>query len=88
MVMRFLLLTCLFAVNGCGETANDPIGLKPHGQAVRANLAAHIVNPIPPPRRVPLSDAERAVAGVERYRTGEVKDPTAQSTSPQTTTIE
>lgn len=86
MVRTFTIALVLpVALAACGEKFDEPISLKPHGAAVRANMAAQIINPMPPQRRSSPSDAARAVLALDRYREGEVLDPTAQSTAPDTT---
>jgi type IV pilus biogenesis protein CpaD/CtpE len=75
-VLPALLLVC-----GC-ERYEQPIAFAPHGAAVRANMAAQIVDPTPslaPP--VPM-DAERALLGLDRYRTDTVEELGNVSTSP------
>ena len=86
--LRFLLLTPVLGLIGCSDSFDEPISATPHGGAVRQNMAAQIIDPNPPARASRSSDAARAVLGVEAYRAGEVKDPTAQSTAPTTTDIE
>ncbi len=80
-VLTFLAPLLLAA---CAERYEQPISYTPHGNAIRTNMAAQIINPTPPAPRVPVSDAARAALAIERYRTDEVKDPTAQSTAPNT----
>lgn len=84
-VALVLPLVLPLALTACGEKFDEPIGLTPHGAAVRANMAAQIINPMPPQRRSSPSDGARAVLALDRYREGEVLDPTAQSTAPRTT---
>ncbi|MEM6661469.1 MAG: hypothetical protein AAF666_04735 [Pseudomonadota bacterium] len=79
----------VLALTGCNtDKYTKPIGLVPHGEAVRANLAAQIINPVPPAQRPILTDANRAVLAQDAYRTGEVKDPTESKTAPNTTDAE
>ncbi|MEM7210840.1 MAG: hypothetical protein AAF479_02940 [Pseudomonadota bacterium] len=40
---------------------------------MRANMAAHIINPNPPPRTPRIYDANRAVLATEQYRANEVE---------------
>lgn len=89
MVRSSSLLTLAFMFLGaCSERYSEPIKLTPHGDAVRQNMAAQIISPVPSAHPPGSSDAARAVLGVEAYRTGEVKDPTAQSTAPNTTNLQ
>ena len=84
-----IALGAVLTICACeGSSYTKQIELKPHGTAVRANMAAQIINPLPPTRSARTSDAARAVIGLDAYRTGEVKDPTSQSTAPATTIIE
>ncbi len=83
------LLRCLIIVPmlcaGC-EQLDDyrkPISMTPHGAAVRANMAAHIINPRPPAAKPPRSDAQRPALAIERYRTDQVKEPEPVATSPK-----
>ena len=89
MVNRLVLSIAVgLGLAACTESSKEQIKLTPHGAAVRANLAAQMINPIPPRSGGSPTSAERSAAALERYRTGEVKDPTEQSTSPETTSIE
>lgn len=89
MVKTFLGVVALLAVSACGvDRYEQPIKLTPHGSAVRVNMAAQIIDPNPPAQSAKTSDGARAALGVDAYRRGEVKDPTAQSTAPDTTAIE
>lgn len=61
---------------GCASSGfDDPIRLAPHGDAVRANMAAHIINPTPPARSSRVTDARRTTLATERYKSGEVTAP-------------
>ena len=52
------------------------------GEAYRQTFAAQIINPAPEyVDPVPLSSGAKAVAALERYRTGTVKQPASQSLS-------
>lgn len=73
MVKLRLLVLCT-AVVGCDSSEyNRPIELTRHGVAVRSNMAAHIINPIPGPRRDLVTDANRPVQATRNYRTNEVE---------------
>ncbi len=77
------------AMSGCDiDQYEKPIALTPHGTAVRANMAAQIIDPNPPAKTAIATDGAKVALGIEAYRAGEVKDPTAQSTAPDTTKIE
>ena len=60
---------------------SEPIALPPYGAAVRQNMQAQIVNPLPPPPGIPVADAARQVLATERYRTDTVEAPTAATTT-------
>ena len=65
----------LLVVSAC--TPND-IGL---GDAVKANYAAHIVNPEPVYTEAMVTDGNQSAAGQERYRKGTVKKPVGVKTT-------
>lgn len=75
-------MALITALSGCADsTYRQPISVPPLGAAVRANLAAQIVDP---PRRADgpaRMDAARAVLGIEHYRTGDGDTPHSVSTS-------
>lgn len=75
MVRCFVLFIVVLA-GGCTDPSfREPIRLAPHGSAVRANMAAHIINPNPPARTGASADARRTVLASDRYQKGEVKAP-------------
>lgn len=52
------------------------------GEAVKHNMAAHIIDPIPTdPRVEPQADGQRARLGIRRYRTDEVEPPATATVS-------
>lgn len=71
-MVRTLLLVGILAVAAC-ERYKEPIAFAPHGAAVRANMAAQIINPTPSTAPPGPMDAERALLALERYRTDEVE---------------
>ena len=75
------LAAALLLVAGC-ERYEEPIAFAPHGAAVRANMAAQIVDPTPSMAPPGAMDAERALLGLERYRTDELEDLGNVSTAP------
>lgn len=78
-----LLLTgALLLVAGCAEEHAQPIAFTPHGAAVRHNMAAQIVDPIPSVTPPGPMDADRALLALERYRAGETEALSDVSTSP------
>ena len=81
-MVRALPLVLLLVVAGCAERYKQPIAFAPHGDAVRANMAAQIVDPTPSMAPPGPMDAERALLGLERYRTDTVEALGDVSTSP------
>ena len=75
MVKWLMLPTCTVLIACAGPEFREPIKPLPHGAAVRANMAAHIINPVPPARTPAVTDAQRPVLALENYRTGEVETP-------------
>lgn len=70
--LRFLaLLACLCALTGCNDYLERREGISPvAGDAVRANIATHVIDPWPPSardRHIVLG-AERLVEIVERSK--------------------
>lgn len=81
MILRLIpSLILALLVSGCDGALDRPIGLAPHGQAVRTNIATHVINPTPPNRR-PVAGAQGLVLAIERLRNDEVKPPTNISTA-------
>ena len=76
-----LLPAAMFVLAGC-QRFEEPIAYAPHGAAVRHNMAAQIVDPTPSIAPPGPMDAERAVLGLERYRTDTVEALGAVSTAP------
>lgn len=65
-------LACL--VQACAS--DRPVGLPAFGDAVRANAAVQVVNPMAPMDRGPLvADGERTALQQERYVTDMVEEP-------------
>lgn len=89
MVARsFVLGAAALCLTACAEEYKQPIKLPPHGAAVRANLAAHIINPIPPGSTVSPTDAAKTGLAVDAYREGEVKDPKEAAGESTTSDVE
>jgi type IV pilus biogenesis protein CpaD/CtpE len=80
MVRAFPFVFLLVA--GCSEKYREPIAFAPHGAAVRANMAAQIVDPTPSVAPPGPMDAERALLGLERYRTDDLESLGDVSTAP------
>jgi type IV pilus biogenesis protein CpaD/CtpE len=81
-MVRALPLVSLLLVAGCAERYAEPIAFAPHGEAVRNNMAAQIVDPTPSIEPPGPMDAERALLGLERYRTDTVEALGDVSTAP------
>ena len=89
MVRYYVILATLFGTCACdAERYRRPISVAPHGEAFRANMTAQIIDPRPPKPHGLITDSERPILAVESYRTDQVKDPTAQATAPDTTSID
>ena len=71
----------LGAVAACARY-EEPIALPPYGAAVRANMAAMIIDPTPSTRAAGPMDAERALGALERYRTNSTEPLGNVSTAP------
>ena len=86
-MLRPLLLTGMaLAVGGCDPSDyQKPIAFKPHGFAVRANMAAQIIDPNPPANRPGIMTAHRPVLAVENYQKNEVPNPVPEGTDAKTT---
>ena len=89
MVTRTLFVPlAILALTACDARYGEPIPLKNGGEAVRHNLRAQIINPVPPDGANAPVDAARTGLAVDAYRKGEVKDPTAESEKSTTTDVE
>ena len=82
MNIRPTVLVAGLVLAACTTPANAP---RPEfGQAVRNNMAAHIIDPNPPESmELPPSDGARRALMIERYRTDQVETPPL----PVTTTL-
>ena len=82
MNIRPTILLAGLVLAACNTPANTP---RPEfGQAVRNNMAAHIIDPNPPEdMALPPSDGARRALMIERYRADEVETPPL----PVTTTL-
>ena len=71
--MKRLLLLTVVAVAGC---ADPSLPLAPEfGNAVHNNIAAQVVNPLPPGPSASDTDGQRVGNAIERYRTNTVYPP-------------
>ena len=79
---RSIILLAGLALAACTTPANTP---RPEfGEAVRHNMAAHIVDPNPPATmELPPSDGVRRALMIQRYQADEVETPPL----PVTTTL-
>ena len=82
MNIRPTILVAGLMLAACNTPANTP---RPEfGQAVRNNMAAHIIDPNPPEdMALPPSDGVRRSLMIERYQADEVESPPL----PVTTTL-
>ena len=82
MSIRSVVLVAGLALAACTTPANTP---RPEfGQAVRTNMAAHIIDPNPPAdMALPPSDGVRRALMIQRYQADEVETPPL----PVTTTL-
>ena len=79
MVRSLILGTSLLALIACDpEEYTRPISIKPHGEAVRNNIQAQIIDPTPPASRPAVVDATRPVLALDAYRKDEVKEPSRE----------
>jgi type IV pilus biogenesis protein CpaD/CtpE len=82
MNIRPIVLVAGLALAACTTPANTP---RPEfGEAVRNNMAAHIIDPNPPETmELPPSDGVRRALMIQRYQADEVETPPL----PVTTTL-
>jgi type IV pilus biogenesis protein CpaD/CtpE len=82
MSIRPIVLVAGLALAACTTPANTP---RPEfGEAVRNNMAAHIIDPNPPETmELPPSDGVRRALMIQRYQADEVETPPL----PVTTTL-
>jgi type IV pilus biogenesis protein CpaD/CtpE len=82
MNIRPTVLVAALVLAACSTPANTP---RPEfGQAVRNNMAAHIIDPNPPENmELPPSDGVRRSLMIERYQADKVETPPL----PVTTTL-
>jgi len=76
--------TLAAALAGCATDGQDFLsGADPNfGEAVRQTMAAQVIDPDPQyDYAVPESNGQHATAAIERYRTGQVRQPERVSTS-------
>jgi type IV pilus biogenesis protein CpaD/CtpE len=91
MMRHLMLAACLALMAGCAKDPREPIGLstdEPFGDAVRANMAAHIIDPTPPDPKsgtglgnADPGDGQRRVLMIERYRADQVETPATTAIS-------
>ena len=88
-MVRFVLtaFACL-SMSACDHSEyTRPIVPKPHGESVRTNMAAHIINPNPPAPRPTISDANPSVLAIDAYRKGEVEEPRRDDAAASTASV-
>ena len=88
-MVRFgmILGGCLFLAACDTDQYTRPIDFKPHGEAVRANMAAQIIDPNPPAPRPALTDANRPASAIDAYRKDEVKEPNREDAAASTASV-
>lgn len=80
MKTRTLILLAGVALAGCNTPADEP---RPEfGNAVRSNMAAHIIDPMPPESmELPPADGVRRSLMTGRYQVDKVETPREPTTS-------
>ena len=80
MNIRATVLVAGLVLAACTTPANTP---RPEfGEAVRNNMAAHIIDPNPPETmELPPSDGVRRALMIQRYQADEVETPAVPTTS-------
>ena len=80
MKTQTLILLAGVALAGCNTPADTP---RPEfGEAVRANMAAHIIDPTPPASmELPPTDGVRRSLMIQRYQVDKVETPREPTTS-------
>ena len=88
MVRLLLLGAAVLTLTAC-ETDRylEPIKPKPHGEAVRTNMHAHIIDPNPPASRPSITDGNRPVLAYDAYRKDEVKEPSREDAAASTAAV-
>ncbi len=78
----FLPIVLTFAVSACQWKRNAPPLGRDFGNATSHNMSQHIINPDPDTAHygAPALDGERASGVIERYKSGAVLAPEAEST--------
>ena len=83
------MLLAALALGACeGSEYDQPIRLVPHGDAVRANMAAQVINPNPPRRSNGLTDGAVALRTYTAYQDGEVEELREARTQESTVEVE
>ena len=80
MKTQALILLGGLVLAGCNTPADDP---RPEfGEAVRSNMAAHIIDPTPPESmELPPADGTRRSLMIQRYQVDKVETPREPTTS-------
>ncbi len=78
----FLPIVLTFAVSACQWNRNAPPLGRDFGNATSHNMSQHIINPDPVTAGygAPALDGERASGAIERYKSGDVLAPEAETT--------
>ena len=74
-MVRLSMVAAVLLAGACaGSPYDQPIRLTPQGDAVRANMAAQVINPTPPRHANVLTDGAVALRTYQAYQDGEVED--------------
>ena len=77
---KTLILLAGLALAGCNTPADEP--LPEFGNAVRSNMATHIIDPTPPASmELPPADGVRRSLMTQRYQVDKVETPREPTTS-------
>ena len=88
MVKTFLISSVLVILTACDHSSyTRPISLVPHGQAVRTNMAAQIINPAPPTVRPDVVDGSRPALAIDTYRKNEIEEPSREDAAASTAAV-
>ncbi len=80
MKTQALILLAGLTVASCNTPADKP--LPEFGEAVRSNMAAHIIDPVPPESmELPPADGVRRSIAIQRYQVDKVETPREPTTS-------
>ena len=88
MVKTLLIGAALIILTACDhDRYTRPIPPVPHGQAVKTNMAAHIISPVPPAIRPDVVDGTRPALSIDAYRKNEVPEPSREDAAASTAAV-